>query len=82
MKPTMLFVLIVGTIGAFQAFAPALLVTGGGPAGATRVLQLYLYESGWLYMRFGYASAIAVFMVIVLSAATAIYTRLVRVEGV
>lgn len=81
MKRIMVFVLIVATIGAFQAFAPALLVTGGGPAGATRVLQLYLYETGWLYLRFGYASAIAVFMVLVLSGATAVYTRLLRVEG-
>ncbi len=80
MKPIMLFVLIVATIGAFQAFAPALLVTGGGPAGATRVLQLYLYETGWLFLRFGYASAIAVFMVLILTALTIVYMRLVKVE--
>jgi multiple sugar transport system permease protein len=80
MKPIMLFVLIVATIGAFQAFAPALLVTSGGPAGATRVLLLYLYETGWLYLRFGYASAIAVFMVLVLTAFTLLYMRLVKVE--
>ena len=80
MKPIMLFVLIVATIGAFQAFAPALLVTGGGPAGATRVLQLYLYETGWLFLRFGYASAIAVFMVIILTVFTFLYMRLVKVE--
>ena len=80
MKPIMLFVLIVATIGAFQAFAPALLVTGGGPAGATRVLQLYLYETGWLFLRFGYASAIAVFMVLILTALTLVYMRLVKVE--
>ncbi len=81
MKPIMLFVLIVATIGAFQAFAPALLVTGGGPAGATRVLQLYLYETGWLFLRFGYASAIAVFMVVVLAAFTFVYMKTVKVES-
>jgi ABC-type sugar transport system permease subunit len=81
MAPTILFVLIVATIGAFQAFAPALLVTGGGPSGATRVLQLYLYETGWLYLRFGYASAVAVFMVTVLAIATIAYTRFVKVEA-
>ena len=80
MAPTVLFVLIVATIGAFQAFAPALLVTGGGPSGETRVLQLYLYETGWLYLRFGYASAVAVFMVLVLAAFTLVYMRFVRVD--
>jgi multiple sugar transport system permease protein len=80
MAPTVLFVLVVATIGAFQAFAPALLVTGGGPAGATRVLQLYLYETGWLYLRFGYASAVAVFMVLVLAALTLVYMRFIRME--
>lgn len=80
LKPTMLFVLIVGTIGAFQAFAPSLLVTNGGPAGSTTVLQLYLYQTGWQYLRFGYASAIAVFMVLVLTVTTVLYVRLIRVQ--
>lgn len=43
-------------------FVPAFLVTEGGPAYATTFLPLYVYEAGFRYFRFGYASAVGVVM--------------------
>ncbi len=80
LRPTTLFVTVVCVIGAFQVFAPALLMTNGGPAGATRVLPLYLYENAFQFLKMGYASAVAVFMFVVLIALTFIQIRIFRLE--
>jgi ABC-type sugar transport system permease subunit len=37
-------------------------MTRGGPAKSTQVITYYLYENAFKYLKFGYASAIAVFM--------------------
>jgi ABC-type sugar transport system permease subunit len=80
LRPTTLFVTVVCVIGAFQVFAPALLMTNGGPAGATRVLPLYLYEHAFQFLNMGYASAIAVFMFVVLIILTFIQVRVFRLD--
>jgi multiple sugar transport system permease protein len=57
--PAILFTLITGTIGSFQVFTSSLLTTNGGPDNASMTLVLYLYQRGFQYFEFGYASAIA-----------------------
>jgi multiple sugar transport system permease protein len=59
MTPVIFLTAVLGIIGSFQVFTPALLVTGGGPANATVFLVLYLYWNGWSYFKMGYASAMA-----------------------
>src|SRR5690606_14669187 len=66
LKPTMTFVSIVAVIFAFQAMIPAMLMTSGGPAGATYVLMLYMYDNAFKFFRMGRASAVSVLMMIVL----------------
>jgi multiple sugar transport system permease protein len=39
------------------SFAPALIVTKGGPQYATLFLPLYVYQTGFEYLRFGVAAA-------------------------
>jgi len=52
--------LILALIGAFQVFTLPFIMTDGGPAGATRVLVLYMYERAFdTPFRLGYGSAIA-----------------------
>jgi ABC-type sugar transport system permease subunit len=72
---------VVCVIGAFQVFTPALLMTNGGPAGATRVLPLYLYENAFQFLKMGYASAVAVFMFVILIILTLIQLRVFRTEA-
>jgi len=44
------------------------LLTGGGPAGRTEVVGLYMYSSAFRAFRYGYASAISVVMVVLVLA--------------
>jgi multiple sugar transport system permease protein len=66
LRRTFTFVIVVAVTGAMQSFVPAYLLTKGGPINATQVLPLYLYNNAFGYSRFGYASAIAIVLLVVL----------------
>ncbi len=59
-KPTTIFVSVTGLIGGFQVFAPALLITGGGPLKSTYFLNYHIYHTFYYENQFGAASAMAV----------------------
>jgi multiple sugar transport system permease protein len=61
LTPIVLFNLILQLIGAFQAFTPAYVVSGGtgGPVNSTLFYTLYLYQRGFTNFQMGYASAMA-----------------------
>ena len=81
LKPTTLFVVIISIIQSFQAFTPIWLTTAGGPAGATRVLPILIYQNAFrFYGKIGYASAMAFFLFVVLMIITLIQMRLFRVD--
>ena len=63
-RPTIIFTVIVSTIGGMQIFAEPLIFGGqggvsGGSARQFQTLVLLLYEQGFRNFKFGYASAIA-----------------------
>lgn len=68
MTPTIFFNLVLGLIGAFQVFAPAQIMTNGGPGNATLFYVFYLYRVAFNEGRMGYASALAwlLFVVVLL----------------
>jgi cellobiose transport system permease protein len=69
LRPTILFTIVVSTIGATQLFGePLLFGTGpnGGANGQYQTLGLYLYQMGWSNYNLGRASAIAWSMFILL----------------
>ncbi|MGY1857252.1 carbohydrate ABC transporter permease [Modestobacter sp. SYSU DS0290] len=51
-------------VGSFTTFDTILILTGGGPGTATRVAPLYMYITGFSGFEFGYASAIAVLLLV------------------
>jgi multiple sugar transport system permease protein len=55
--PAMLYVLLTGLIGTFQAFIWPWLLTRGGPNNATLLFSVYLYRSAFEHFKMGYASA-------------------------
>ena len=59
LAPTTTFILIYNSILTFQVFDQVFVMTGGGPAYATTVVVLELYQQAFLKYRFGYASAMA-----------------------
>ncbi|MGO8672970.1 MAG: extracellular solute-binding protein [Capsulimonadaceae bacterium] len=59
LKPLILINLIGSTIGAFQATDTILVMTGGGPVDATSTLGLEIFYNAFLFLKFGYATAVA-----------------------
>lgn len=78
LRPTVLFVCVIGVINAFQVFTPIYLLTRGGPAGASRVLPLLIYENAFTYLKMGYATSLSVILFVILMALTLLQIRVLR----
>ncbi len=59
MLPIHFYVALTTTIGSFQIFDSAYLLTNGGPNYSTNTLVFYLYQQGFTNFNFGYASVLA-----------------------
>lgn len=80
LRPVLAVVMIMTVIGSFQVFDTVAVATPGpgGPANASNVLQLYIYSSAFGRFQFGYASAMSVALLAVLSVITIVQYRLTR----
>ncbi len=69
LTPVILFNLIIQINGAFQAFTPAFIISGGrgGPIDSTLFYTLYLYLRGFSYFEMGYASAMAWILLLIIA---------------
>lgn len=74
LTPIIFLNLILQMIGAFQAFTPAHVVSGGtgGPLDSTLFYTLYIYQEGFVSFDMGYAAAMAWVLLIVIAIATAL----------
>jgi multiple sugar transport system permease protein len=72
LSPASLFLVVWLTINALQLFDEVYLSTSGGPLNSTTVLVYYLYEQAFTDFNFGYASAIAYFLFVIIIVITAI----------
>ncbi|MFI1092514.1 carbohydrate ABC transporter permease [Streptomyces sp. NPDC020917] len=59
LRPILLFTVVLSTIGTLQLFDEPYVLTQGGPDNATLTVSMYLYQNAFHYFDFGYASAIA-----------------------
>lgn len=75
LTPIIFFNLILQTIGAFQSFTQAHVVSGGtgGPVDSTLFYTLYLYQQGFVAFDMGYASALAWVLLVFIGLATALH---------
>jgi multiple sugar transport system permease protein len=78
LSPASLFLAVWLTINALQLFDEVYLSTQGGPLNATTVLVYYLYEQAFQQFNFGYASAIAYFLFLIIIVVTFVQFRLGR----
>lgn len=83
-SPITLFNLIIGVIGMFQYFSQAYVfgagvsTTGvalGSPLNSTLFYSVYLYHAGFIYMRMGYASAMAWILFLIIMVCTLLLLR-------
>ncbi len=81
LKPTSFFVVLISTVAAVagsQAFDLIYVMTKGGPANSTALTIYYIYQEAFQYNEFGYASAMATVLVLVLMAATLLLFSLTK----
>jgi len=70
LTPTLFFQLIVEMIESFKVFTQAFVITKGGPLKATYFYLYYFYEEAFQNFNMGYASALALVLMIIIMAAT------------
>jgi multiple sugar transport system permease protein len=78
MRSTSLFIATVNFIGAIKEFDPFSVITGGGPAKATYAVTLFIYDTGFKFLRMGRAAAASLLLCAALVAVTAVQFRIFR----
>lgn len=78
LRPVVLLTVVMSTIGTLQLFDEPYVLTRGGPDNALLTLGLYLYENGFRYFDFGYASAIAYALAVVIALLGVVQFRVLR----
>ncbi|MCR5072358.1 MAG: sugar ABC transporter permease [Clostridiales bacterium] len=66
---------LLRTIDSFRLFDKVNLLTGGGPANSTSTITQYLYNTGIKVFNFGYASAGAIVMTLIVLVLASIYIK-------
>ncbi len=75
-SPVIYFNIVMGIIGALQVFVVPYIMTGGGPARSTEFYSMYLYTNAFMYLKMGYASAMAWILFILILILTGVAVRM------
>lgn len=78
LRPTVLLVVVVSVILTSKMFTTVLLISNGGPDGASRVLSLFIYQTGFQYLKMGLASAASIVLLLGTLVFTLIQLRVLR----
>ncbi|MFF8290212.1 ABC transporter permease subunit [Streptomyces sp. NPDC016309] len=80
LRPVLFFVLVIEAIQAFQVFDAMYVMTAGGPVRASYSLVYFLYDSGFKFFDFGYASAIGLVLFLIVLVFSLVQRRLIGRE--
>lgn len=72
------FVTVMLVIGGFNVFISVFLMTGGGPAHQTETVLSYLYNQAFTFLDFGYGSAIAYLLMVLIFVLSLVQMKLFR----
>lgn len=75
LTPSIFYVLIVSLINSFQLFPQIMIMTDGGPNGATQVMVERIYRYGFNYYKMGYASAFSWLLFVIIMICTMIQMK-------
>ena len=78
--PTIFLYLLVSTVTTIAIFALVYALTRGGPAGATEIIGIYVYNQSFDAYRLGYGSAIAVVLLVFSLIIGLFYVRALKVD--
>jgi multiple sugar transport system permease protein len=73
-------VLLIQSLWVFREFTVIFILTGGGPAGATRTLAIWTYTEAFGNFNMGFAAAIGVLTLLVSVIASVVFVRMSRSE--
>jgi len=76
LRPVLAFVMVITVTGSFQIFDTIAVTTNGGPVHATRTFSILIADTAWGNNEFGYASAISVALMVMLSIIAFAQTKL------
>jgi multiple sugar transport system permease protein len=75
LTPTIFFNVVMNIIGSFQVFTNAYVLTSGGPNNATKTMVLYIYQEAFQLFHFGFASALAWVLFVIILVFTLLIVR-------
>ncbi len=84
LRPTLTFLLVVLTIGGFNAFIPIFVMSSsanslvGGPLNSTHVVLTYMYQEAFSYLDLGYGAALSYLLAAVLLVISVFELRFAR----
>ena len=81
LRPTILFLVVVTTIGYLQLFEEPFVMTEGGPLDQTLSISMYMYQQGFEFFKQGYAAAIAWILFVLVAIVAIVQFRLLRSEA-
>lgn len=81
LKPIHFYVAITTTIGSFQIFDSAYLLTGGGPNYATTTIVYYLYSQGFTSLNLSYAAVLSYVLFFIILIISLIQRRYIGKES-
>jgi len=81
LRPTILLVVVISIIQMSKVFVNVLIISGGGPNGVTRVLPLFIYQTGFQFFKMGLACAASIFLLLGVLVFTLAQLRLFRDES-
>jgi multiple sugar transport system permease protein len=78
LRPVLALVLVITVVGSFQIFDTVAVTTQGGPVNSTRVIYYYIYQQAFERFDLGYASAMSVFLLVVLAVVAYFQLKIMR----
>jgi multiple sugar transport system permease protein len=81
LRPTILFMTVITTIGYLQLFEEPFVMTGGGPLDKTLSVTMYMYQQAFRFFQQGYASAIAYILFVIVAIVAFLQFRFLRSDA-
>ena len=78
LRPAILFVAVITSVGYLQVFEEPFVMTNGGPVDSTLTTNMLIYEQGFRFFNLGYASAIAYILFVIIAVLAVVQFRWLR----
>jgi len=76
LRPILLTAMLLKIIFSLKLFDQVVTMTAGGPGDSTQTLNYYVYQAAFRDFNMGYASALAIILVVALSIFAFVYIKL------